>query len=51
MLIGVGASALSGWIAVAGLLRLVRTRTFGVFVLYRIIVGAAILLLVASSWR
>ncbi|MFM8856820.1 MAG: undecaprenyl-diphosphate phosphatase, partial [Actinomycetota bacterium] len=51
MLIGVGASALSGWVAVAGLLRLVRTRTFGVFVLYRILLGAAILLLVASSWR
>lgn len=51
MLVGIGASALSGWIAVAGLLRLVRTRTFGIFVLYRIFLGAAILLLVASSWR
>jgi undecaprenyl-diphosphatase len=51
MAIGVGASAVSGWVAVAGLLRLVRTRTFGIFVIYRILVGTAILFLVASPWR
>jgi undecaprenyl pyrophosphate phosphatase UppP len=33
------------------LLRLVRTRTFGIFVIYRILVGTAILFLVASPWR
>lgn len=51
MLVGIAASAISGWIAVAGLLRLVRTRTFGVFVVYRILVGVGILVILASSWR
>lgn len=51
MLVGIGASAVSGWIAVAGLLRLVRTRTFQVFVVYRVLLGAGILILAASSLR
>lgn len=51
MLVGIAASAVSGWVAVAGLLRLVRTRTFQVFVVYRVLLGAGILLLAASSLR
>lgn len=51
MLVGVGASAVSGWIAVAGLLRLVRTRTFRPFVAYRILLGISVLVLLATSWR
>lgn len=51
MAVGVAASAVSGWCAVAGLLRLVRSRTFLVFVVYRIALGAAVLALVASPWR
>ena len=45
------AGAFSGWLAVWGLLRLVRTRTFGAFVAYRIVVGVGVLALVASAVR
>ncbi len=51
MIVGVIASAVSGWIAVAGLLRLIRSRTFSGFVLYRLALGTTVLVLVASSWR
>lgn len=51
MLVGIAASAVSGWIAVAGLLRLVKTRTFQVFVVYRIALGVSILAIAATSWR
>lgn len=51
MLVGVAASAVSGWIAVAGLLRLVRSRTFSGFVVYRVALGVAILALSASAFR
>ena len=36
MIVGVVAAAISGWVAVWGTLRLVRTRSFAPFVLYRI---------------
>lgn len=51
MIVGIAASALSGWLAVAGLLHLVRSRTFDVFVIYRLALGVAILGISASSWR
>jgi undecaprenyl-diphosphatase len=51
MLVGVTASAVSGWIAVAGLLRLVRSRTFSGFVVYRVALGVAILAVSASAFR
>jgi undecaprenyl-diphosphatase len=51
MFVGVAASAVSGWIAVAGLLRLVRSRTFSGFVVYRVVLGVAILALSASAFR
>jgi undecaprenyl pyrophosphate phosphatase UppP len=34
-----------------GTLRLIRTRSFAPFVLYRILVGVAILLLLATTFR
>lgn len=40
---GVLASAISGWAAIAVLLRYVTRRSYGIFVLYRIIVGLAVL--------
>ncbi len=49
--VGVATSAVTGWLAVWGTLRLVRTRTFAPFVLYRVAVGAAVLGLLASSFR
>lgn len=51
MTVGVLASAVSGWMAVAGLLHLVRSRTFAAFVLYRIIAGSVIVIIAATSWR
>lgn len=39
MIVGVITSALAGWVAVWGTLRLVRTRTFTPFVVYRIALG------------
>jgi len=51
LLVGVVTSAVSGWVAVWGTLRLIRTYTFTPFVVYRIVVGVAVLLVVASGWR
>ncbi|HUF96962.1 MAG TPA: undecaprenyl-diphosphatase UppP [Ilumatobacter sp.] len=51
MVIGVIASGLSGWAAVWGTMRLIRTRSFTPFVIYRVSLGLAVLLLAATSWR
>jgi undecaprenyl-diphosphatase len=51
MVVGIITSGISGWLAVWGLLRLVRTRSFDPFVLYRIALGLTVLGLVASGFR
>lgn len=51
MLIGVITAGISGWLAVAGLLKLIRSKSFDAFVAYRIIAGVAVLAIAASSWR
>jgi undecaprenyl-diphosphatase len=51
MLVGIATSAASGWAAVWGTMRLIRTHSFTPFVVYRIIAGIAVLLIVASGWR
>ena len=48
---GHGRSALTGYVAVWGTLKLVRSRTFAPFGVYRIVVGVAVLLLLATGWR
>lgn len=48
---GVAASAVSGWVAVWGILRVLRTRTFTPFVVYRVGAGALVLGLVAGGFR
>ena len=45
---GVLASAISGWLAIAALLRYVTRRSYGIFALYRVLAGAAVLLIVYS---
>lgn len=40
---GIVASAITGWLAVWGMLRLIKTRSFAPFVGYRVIVGFAVL--------
>ena len=51
MVVGIITSGISGWFAVWGLLRLVRTRSFDPFVIYRIALGLTVLGLVASGFR
>ena len=51
MVVGTVASAISGYFAIAFLLRLVRTHSYRPFVIYRFAAGAAILLLIATGVR
>jgi len=51
MLVGIVTSGISGWLAMWGMIRLLRTRTFTPFVAYRVVVGLAILGVAASNWR
>lgn len=46
LIVGVLASALSGWLAIAVLLRYVTRHSYGIFAAYRVILGAAVLILV-----
>lgn len=51
MVVGVVTSGLSGWLAVWGTLRLVRTRSFMPFVIYRVLLGVVVLVIIAAGWR
>ncbi|MEK7411375.1 MAG: undecaprenyl-diphosphate phosphatase [Actinomycetota bacterium] len=51
MLVGIVAAGISGWLAMWGMIRLLRTRSFTPFVVYRIVVGLAILGVAASNLR
>jgi undecaprenyl-diphosphatase len=48
LIVGVLASAISGWLAIAILLRFVVRHSFGVFAVYRILLGAAVLAIAFS---
>jgi undecaprenyl-diphosphatase len=49
--VGIVTSAITGYIAVWGTLKLVRSRSFAPFVLYRLILGASVLAILATPWR
>jgi undecaprenyl-diphosphatase len=49
--VGILASAVTGYIAVWGTLKLVRSRSFAPFVLYRIVLGALVLAVLATPFR
>jgi undecaprenyl-diphosphatase len=51
MIIGVVTSFLSGSLAVWGTLRLLRTRSFTPFVVYRVVLGCAVLVVAGAGWR
>ena len=51
MVVGMIAAAVSGYLAIAFLLRLVRTASYRPFVYYRYAAGAAILLIIATGLR
>jgi undecaprenyl-diphosphatase len=48
---GIVASGITGFLAVWGLLKLMRTRTFAPFVAYRVMLGITVLAILASGWR
>jgi undecaprenyl-diphosphatase len=48
---GIVASGVTGWLAIWGTLKLVRTRSFAPFVVYRLIVGGALLVVLATPLR
>ncbi|MDE0606158.1 MAG: undecaprenyl-diphosphate phosphatase [Acidimicrobiaceae bacterium] len=48
---GAATSAATGWVAVWGMLRLVRSHSFAPFVWYRVILGLGVLGILATSWR
>ena len=51
LIVGIITSGLSGWLAVWGTLRIVRTRSFMPFVIYRIALGVVVLVVVATGIR
>jgi undecaprenyl-diphosphatase len=51
LVVGIISSGLSGWLAVWGTIRIVRTRTFMPFVIYRIVLGVIVIVLVATGAR
>lgn len=51
MIVGVIAAGISGWFAMWGMIRLLRSRSFTPFVLYRFVAGLSVLALLASSFR
>jgi undecaprenyl-diphosphatase len=51
MVIGIITSGVSGWVAVWGTIKLVRTHSFMPFVIYRIALGVLVLLLIATGVR
>jgi undecaprenyl-diphosphatase len=51
MLVGIVTAAISGWIAVWGTIKLLRTRSFMPFVVYRVVMGVVVLLLLATGVR
>ena len=51
MIVGIITSAIAGWFAVWGTLKLLRTQTFLPFVIYRVLLGIAVLGIAASGWR
>jgi len=51
MIVGIVTAAVSGWVAVWGTLRLIRTHSFTPFVIYRCALGVAVLVILATGWR
>jgi undecaprenyl-diphosphatase len=51
MIVGIITSGLSGWLAVWGTIRLVRTHSFLPFVIYRCAFGVLVLVVVIAGWR
>jgi undecaprenyl-diphosphatase len=51
LIVGILSSAVTGWVAVWGTIHLVRNHTFKPFVVYRVVVGVAVMLAVFADLR
>ena len=51
MIVGMVAAAVSGYLAIAGLLSYVRSHSYDVFVVYRVVVGVGVLMIIAAGLR
>ena len=51
MIAGIIAAGVSGWVAMWGMIRILRTRNFNMLVMYRVALGFGVLSIAASSWR
>lgn len=51
MIVGIISAGVSGWIAMWGMIRLLRSRSFTPFVMYRFVAGIAVLSLLSTSFR
>ena len=51
MIVGIISAGISGWIAMWGMIRLLRSRSFTPFVMYRFVAGIAVLALLLTSFR
>lgn len=51
MIAGVITAGISGWLAVWALMRLIRTKSFDGFVVYRLLAGVGVLVVLATGWR
>jgi undecaprenyl-diphosphatase len=51
IIVGIAAAAVSGYVAIAGLLALVRHHSYDPFVVFRVLVGVGVLLLIATGVR
>ena len=51
MIVGIVSAGISGWIAMWGMIRLLRSRSFAPFVMYRFVAGIAVLTLLSTSFR
>ncbi len=51
MIVGIITSGFAGWFAVWGTIKLVRTRSFMPFVIYRCVLGVVVLIVLAAGWR
>ena len=50
LVVGVIASAVSGWLAIAVLLRYVTRNSYGIFAIYRVVLGLVVLGVVFARW-
>jgi len=51
IIVGIVSAGISGWIAMWGMIRLLRSRSFTPFVMYRFVAGIAVLTLLSTSFR